>query len=542
MIDSALAGLPDLGGVATALLDAADTMVVVTDRDGTIVYVNPAFTAVTGYAREEAIGATPRLLRSGVQDDAFYADLWGTVLAGATWHGELVNRRKDGSLYTDEMTIVPLEADGRRPTHFMAIKRDVSTRIQTLTAASPVGVAHAGRDGRLLYVNGRAETMLGAGFGDLIGHGWTERLHPEDAAAVLGDIEAAFTADPAADPHERRVQLPGGNWLEIHGAPLVEGGGARLGVVLALDDVTAEVVATAALHQREQFTRAILNSLSDATVVIDGGGTIVAVNRSWERFGQDNAGDPRDVGVGADYFAVCRDAAALGGHDGTAVEAALRQVLAGERDFYEFEYTCPSGAEGRWYLQRITPLEGSEGAVLAHIDITWRKQAELRLADASSHDQLTGLLNRRALEAERGPVQALLFIDLDGFKTVNDTLGHGAGDEVLVCAAERIRSQTRGADRVARVGGDEFVVLLSPDPHLDAAAVAARIEAAVAAPYDVTGGVVRIGASVGMTDARPGEPTETLISRADAEMYEIKKAHHAGRTASRSHSTVILSA
>lgn len=457
MIDAALTGLPDLGAVATALLEGADTMVVITDRDGTIIYVNPAFTAVTGYARHEAIGDTPRLLRSGVQDDRFYADLWGTILEGCTWHGELVNRRKDGTLYTDEMTIVPLGSESGRATHFVAIKRDVSTRIQTLTAASPVGIAHAGRDGRLLYVNHRAEAMLGAGFGDLIGHGWTHRLRPEDAAALLEDIAAAFAAAPSAAPSERRVQLPGGRWLEVHGAPLVDAAGSRLGVVLALGDMTAEVVATAALHQREQFTRSILNSLSDATVVIDGAGTIVATNRAWDRFGAENPGDPRAASVGADYFAVCAMAAESGGSNSQAVHDALRQVLAAQIDFLEFEYACPWLAEPRWYVQRITPLEGSDGgAVLSHIDITWRKQAELRLADASSHDQLTGVLNRRALEGEAGAgdVQALLFIDLDAFKAVNDMMGHAAGDEVLAAAADRIRRQTRGADRVARVGGD----------------------------------------------------------------------------------------
>lgn len=106
---------PDLGPVATAILDASDTMVVLTDRRGTIQYVNPAFTAVTGYAAHEAIGGTPRLLRSGAQDDAFYTKLWTTVLGGSTWHGELINRRKDGSLYADEMTIVPLNGPDGAP-------------------------------------------------------------------------------------------------------------------------------------------------------------------------------------------------------------------------------------------------------------------------------------------------------------------------------------------------------------------------------------------------------------------------------------------
>jgi len=526
-IEISVGDVPDPGAVATALLDAADTMVVVADRDATIVYVNPAFTAVTGYSREEAIGSSCRLLRSGVQDDAFYAEMWQTILAGRTWHGELINRRKDGTLYADEMTIVPVGPEPAR--HFVAIKRDLSTRTQPLTAASPVGIAHAERDGRLMYVNGRAEVMLGGSFDELVGLRWVERLEPQRVGALLADIEAAFAADPAAAPTERRVRLRSGQWLEIHGAPLVGDDGSRLGVVLAFDDVTAEMVTALALDERERFTRAILDSLSDATAVVDGRGMVVAVNTAWERFAHLNGGDLEACGVGSDYLGVCARSAGAGCDDAAVIRDALTEVLSGERVFFEFEYACPSRTEPRWYLQRITPLEGFEGAVLSHVDITWRKQAELRLAEAVSHDPLTGVLNRNAIHEARGAIQAVLFVDLDGFKEVNDTLGHAAGDVVLARAADRIRHQTRGGDQVARVGGDEFVVILSPDPNIDVDAVAERIEEALSTPYQVGGQVATIGASVGIAVARSGETIGTLISRADEAMYRVKRSHYSSR-------------
>ncbi len=107
-------------------LDSAANGIMMVDRDGAIRWVNKAFTQLTGYAREEAIGQTPRLLKSGRHDKAFYNDLWTSVLAGKLWRGELVNRRKNGALYIEEMTVTPVLDDSGRPTHFIAIKQDIT--------------------------------------------------------------------------------------------------------------------------------------------------------------------------------------------------------------------------------------------------------------------------------------------------------------------------------------------------------------------------------------------------------------------------------
>ncbi|MCH7873245.1 MAG: response regulator, partial [Planctomycetes bacterium] len=112
----------------SAALAAAANAIVITDRNGCITWVNPAFTDLTGYTSKAAIGQNPRFLKSDKCDDAFYRDLWNTILAGDVWHGELVNRRKDGSLYTEEMTVTPVKDEGGAITHFIAIKQDVSER------------------------------------------------------------------------------------------------------------------------------------------------------------------------------------------------------------------------------------------------------------------------------------------------------------------------------------------------------------------------------------------------------------------------------
>jgi len=112
----------------TAALAAAANGIVITDREGTVIWVNPAFTRLTGYAAEEAVGQNLRILHSGRHDRSFYKNLWDTILAGQVWHGEIINRRKDGGLYTEEQTITPVRDTHGGITHFIAIKQDVTER------------------------------------------------------------------------------------------------------------------------------------------------------------------------------------------------------------------------------------------------------------------------------------------------------------------------------------------------------------------------------------------------------------------------------
>ncbi|MGB4783011.1 PAS domain S-box protein, partial [Candidatus Methylomirabilis sp.] len=112
----------------TAALEAAANGIIITDRNGTIRWVNPAFTQLTGYTAEEAIGRDPRILRSDQHDQAFYHNLWETVLSGRAWQGEIVNRRKDGSLYTEEQTITPVLDERGDITYFIAVKQDITER------------------------------------------------------------------------------------------------------------------------------------------------------------------------------------------------------------------------------------------------------------------------------------------------------------------------------------------------------------------------------------------------------------------------------
>ena len=111
-----------------AALQAAANAIVITDTTGAILWTNQAFSQLTGYGPEEVLGNNPRVLKSGEMKCSFYAEMWATITSGKTWQGELVNRRKDGSVYTEEMTITPVRIGGREITHYIAIKQDVTSR------------------------------------------------------------------------------------------------------------------------------------------------------------------------------------------------------------------------------------------------------------------------------------------------------------------------------------------------------------------------------------------------------------------------------
>ncbi len=189
-------------GLQTAALEAAANSIVITDHTGIIQWTNRAFTQLTGYAAEEVCGKTPSLLKSGKHDKSLYESLWRTINQGRIWHGEMVNRRKDGSLYTEEQTITPVRLNSRGITHFIAIKQDVTDRkhaeevlrqteenYRSLFENAPVGIYQSTPDGRFLSVNPALAHMCGY-------------ETPEQQIAATGNLARDWYVDP-----ERREEL-----------------------------------------------------------------------------------------------------------------------------------------------------------------------------------------------------------------------------------------------------------------------------------------------------------------------------------------------
>jgi diguanylate cyclase (GGDEF)-like protein/PAS domain S-box-containing protein len=226
--------------------------------------------------------------------------------------------------------------------------------------------------------------------------------------------------------------------------------------------------------------------------------------------------------------------------DRAKVRSAMVELLRSNASSTTIEYRMLTKAgESRWMENRYTPVRDSSGRLVEiegiMIDITERKLAEDRIALLARTDVLTGLANRGTFNdrlrqafaaAQRGGnAFAVLFLDLDRFKDVNDSRGHPAGDKLLQLVAQRLKSATRETDLVARLGGDEFAILQADvtDPALGGA-LAAQVINALTAPYQIDGDQVRIGASAGISVFSPDAITpDTLLVRADQALYRAKE-------------------
>jgi PAS domain S-box-containing protein len=157
-----------------AALEAAANSIVITDLEGTVVWTNPAFSFLSGYSTEEILGKNPRFLQSGKHDQEFYGRMWATITSGEMWHGEIINRRKNGDCYTEEMTITPVSLRPSGITHFIAIKQDVSARKEAQEALrqaeekyraifedAVIGIFQITPNGRPLSINRALAQMLG---------------------------------------------------------------------------------------------------------------------------------------------------------------------------------------------------------------------------------------------------------------------------------------------------------------------------------------------------------------------------------------------
>jgi diguanylate cyclase (GGDEF)-like protein len=267
----------------------------------------------------------------------------------------------------------------------------------------------------------------------------------------------------------------------------------------------------------------IFDALPSPTVVVDADGRIVAVNEAWRAASDAHGADAERTGLGADYLAVCEQAAASGDLVAERARRGIGSVLAGDVRRFQLDVPCPTGRTVRWYHMDVAPLPAG-GAVIQHVEITRRKRLEHRLAHLAGHDPLTGALTRAALEQDLerllartdGPGVVALSVALEGFSAVNHELGPTGGDSVLTQVVNRIRHAVRPDDTVARVGGDEFVVVVDgDDPQtMLALTMSTRLADHLDHPYRVGDRVIHVEVSVGSTTAEPGDDAGAVLERA----------------------------
>ena len=299
-------------------------------------------------------------------------------------------------------------------------------------------------------------------------------------------------------------------------------------------------------ERRSQLTSAVLDALPAQVALLDADGRVLLTNAAWNAAAGDPAG-PFRCPPGADYLAVT----AAGDASAFAVSSGVRAVLAGRAAEFRHDHAhlpatgspseraaadpagvvpgAPTGT--RWFAVHVVPAGSTGQVVVTHTDVTDRVQAERRSAHQARHDHLTELLNRAALlevirsalaDADTSEV-TLLYMDVDGFKGINDLRGHEAGDELLRELAGRLAHRTRPTDSVGRLGGDEFVVVARDCGAAGGDALVARFRRAFDEPFRVGGVLVPLTASMGVATSAPGHETpEDLLRDADLAMYAAK--------------------
>jgi diguanylate cyclase (GGDEF)-like protein/PAS domain S-box-containing protein len=298
------------------------------------------------------------------------------------------------------------------------------------------------------------------------------------------------------------------------------------GLVLARQFVSVREVLEIDMARRKSEARfgwLVMNS-SDLIISVDSARKIDYVSPSVERVLR--AGELQLLGARLTDIAHPEDCAAVDG----LLDRAMRSP--GERTSVEWRLRQ---ADGSWLPVETVATSGlldgdAPGVVLNTRDLRERKALEQKLTFQAFHDPLTRLANRslfrerveHALERRQSGDTAVLFIDLDNFKTINDSLGHAAGDHVLVETAHRLRSALRAEDTAARLGGDEFGVLIEDADVTASARVAERIRIALGVPFWLMGQEVYITASIGIATREPGDTATELLRNADVAMYTAK--------------------
>ena len=531
-------------GLLRSILENANDAVLVTegtpiDEPGPrIVYANAAFSRTTGYSYDEIVGRSPRVLQGPETDRARLDEIRAALEANGSVRTEVLNYRKDGTTYWVELDVVPVfGGEGGWPELWVSVQRETTERVRAeqerleaerrlrsvlarygsdmVTILEPDGTPH--------YESPAVERALGYKHKELAEGDVFRFVHPDDVEELGRSVAEALATPGESPPTEFRMRHADGSWRWFESAKnnLSHDPDVR-GVVVVTRDVTKRKEAEEALKESERLLRAVANGAPVITFALDPEGVLTFENGCALR----TLGLEPGRNVGRSVFEL------YAGYP--EILRNVRRALSGE----EVVATVELG--GRSYQTTYSPQRGEDGGVEGVIgvatDITERRQLEKELEHRALHDSLTGLPNRDLLAdrlehalgrtRRRGRKVAVLFVDLDNFKHVNDSMGHEAGDALLVEAARRIWSCLRPEDTVSRLGGDEFCVLLEEVAgEAEATDVAERVIRALEPAVPLGDEEVFVAASIGVAlgDSGEGRAPGALLADADAAMYRAKE-------------------
>jgi diguanylate cyclase (GGDEF)-like protein len=414
-------------------------------------------------------------------------------------------------------------------------KQRLDTAVENMTQ----GLTLFDQSGRLVICNQRYIEMYGLSpdvvkpgcyLRDLIGH-------RNELGSIRVDVDeyCARILEHVARGESATLQLTDGRSIQITHRPLPDGGW-----VATHDDITERMRQEKdVLHQANEIARinmqfdAALSNMTQGLCMFDGEKRLVVWN---ERYAELYRLPPDLLKIGTAHEAIIADRISRGILKGQRSKAATKKKIASLAQLPKDATSSrvDEFADGRFILVTRQPM--ADGGWLAtHEDITERRRVEAEIIHLARHDALTGLANRaefnakleaasKRLKQNSGTVTVMM-IDLDKFKEVNDTLGHPAGDQLLIEVAKRLRSTVRETDLLARLGGDEFAIIQenAPDQHEAAIALALRIINAISQPFDLNGNEACLGTSIGIVLAPEHETDpEGLLKRADLALYDAK--------------------
>ena len=418
-------------------------------------------------------------------------------------------------------------------------------KYRTLVENSPVIIYRSEPEPpwRMLHVSQGAERLCGYSSNRLVtgSPGWGDIVHPDDLEALSRTIGEAVAASIRFDCEYRILHADGMlRWVHEVGMPHQDG------QVLCLDGVISDITARkraeqAAAEAQKLLEVALENSPSGILIADAPDGRIRFANRAALAMGVGAAEEPLPLtGIKFAHHAVRWNVLRPDGEPMPASDLPLtRAIVRGETVEAEEAIIVAEDGRQHWVSVSAAPIVDSGGKVTAGIvvfsDIAQQKNAQWQLQRSAHHDALTGLPNR-VLLADRleqamararraGGRLAVVFIDLDHFKPVNDTYGHGVGDQLLIQLARRMSATLRDADTLARIGGDEFLAVLSDlSGENDAQALMNRLLEALRAPVELDGLRLQVSGSIGVTFYPQNEELdpEQLLRQADAAMYNAK--------------------